>query len=142
MAYTLPPLVNGKSNEWADIAVIILGQVFRAVTKINYNVSREMKNVYGAGAGPVSRIYGQINPEASITILMEELENIISIIPSGNLQDIPEFPIIVTYTDPSLPPRVHTLEYCRFMDNPRASERGSGEIECECKLVIGNVKYK
>lgn len=142
MAYGLIPLVNGKSNEWADIVVNILGLPFAGVTKINYDDKQDMKNVYGAGNRPVSRIYGQFNPEASVTLLMEEVENILSIVPTGVIQAIPEFNIIITYTDPSMPTRVHTLRNCRFMSNPRSSERGTGEIECEMQLIISHVEYR
>lgn len=141
MAYGLIPLINGKSNEWADITVNILGLPFAGVTKLSYNDSQNMKNVKGAGNRVVSRIYGDFEPEASISLLMEEVENILSVAPNRVIQAIPEFNIIVTYTDPSMPTRVHILRNCRFMDNPRSSERGTGEIECEMKIIISHVEY-
>lgn len=141
MAQGFVPLINGKSYEWADITFNILGLPFAGVTKINYDDPRNMKNVKGAGDRVVSRIYGDFEPEASITLLMEEVQNIISVAPGRVIQNIPEFDIVVTYTDASVVPVVHTLKNCRFMNNPRGSERGTGEIECEMKLIISHVKY-
>lgn len=141
MAYGLVPLINGKSYEWADITFNLFGLPFAGVTKINYDDPQNMKNVKGSGNRVVSRIYGDFDPEASISLLMEEVENILSVAPKRIIQNIPEFNITVTYTDPTAVTRIHILRNCRFMNNPRGSERGTGEIECEMKLIISHVEY-
>jgi hypothetical protein len=117
MAYSLPALINGKSNEWADIVINALGSTFTGVTAIEYSLAQEMENVYGAGNKPVSRSYGNFMPDGKITILMEELEALQAAAPFGVLQRIPEFDITVFYFDPSLPPRTHTLKNVRIKNN-------------------------
>lgn len=141
MAYGLVPLINGKSYEWADIVINILGVPFAGVTKITYEDSQEMKNVMGAGNRPVSRVYGQFTPSASVTLLMEELENIQRIAPRGVIQNIPEFPIVITYVDAALIPVRHVLKNCRFMKNSRDVSRGSEEIEIELQLIISHIEF-
>lgn len=141
MAYSLVPLINGKSYEWADITINILGLPFTTVTKIKYEETRNMKNVKAAGDRVVSRIYGDYESTASISILMEDVENIQSVAPGGVIQAIPEFNITVTFIDPSLITRVHTIRNVRFMTNGRESERGGGEIEVEIPLIISHIEF-
>lgn len=141
MAYGLIPLINGKANEWADIVMNIFGLPFTMVTKINYEETQDMKDVLGAGNRVVARIHGAFSTEVSISILMNEVENIQAVAPLGKLQAIPEFPIVISYVDPSLPPRTHTLNNCRFMNNGRSSERGGGEIEVEFKIICSDISF-
>lgn len=141
MAYSLPALINGKSYEWADIIINILGAQFAGVTSISYEDNQEMENIYGAGNRPVSRAYGNFRPTAKVTLLMEELEAIQAIAPNGVLQLIPEFDITVAFVDSALVPRVHTIKNCRFTKNMRNVNQGDTSIACELDLIISHVKF-
>ena len=114
MAYPILPLVNGKAYEWADIQLIILGVPFTGVTSIEYSEPQEMKNDMAAGRFPNARIYGQVTPEAKITLLMSEVEAIQAVAPNGRIQDIPEFDIPVIYLDPNNVTGSHVIKNCRF----------------------------
>jgi hypothetical protein len=141
MAYPIPPLINGKSYEWADIIVNVLSQPIIGITNIEYEEKQGMENIYGAGRFPVSRGYGKIEPTAKMTILMEELENIQSVAPQGRIQDIPEFDIVVMYVDSALVTRKHVLKNVRFMNNKRASSSGDTSIPVELELIISHIQY-
>lgn len=141
MAYPIPPLINGKSYEWADIIVNVLSQPIIGITNIEYEEKQGMENIYGAGRFPVSRGYGKIEPTAKMTILMEELENIQSVAPLGRIQDIPEFDIVVMYVDAALTTRKHVLKNVRFMNNKRASSSGDTSIPVELELIISHIQY-
>jgi hypothetical protein len=141
MAYPIPPLINGKSYEWADIIVNVLSQPIIGITNIEYEEKQGMENIYGAGRFPVSRGYGKIEPTAKMTILMEELENIQSVAPLGRIQDIPEFDIVVMYVDSALVTRKHVLKNVRFMNNKRASSSGDTSIPVELELIISHIQY-
>jgi hypothetical protein len=141
MATIIPPLINGKSYEYADIIVNILGVPVVGITSIEYDVKQNMENIYGAGNKPVSRGYGKFEPTAKITLLMEEIENITAVSPLGTLQAIPEFEIVVIYLDAALITRKHVLKDVRFMNNPRKSNSGDTSISCELDLIISDVKY-
>lgn len=142
MAYGLIPFINGKQHEWADITLNIFGVPFGGCTDIEYSEVQEMKNVMAAGTRPYGRIYGQFTPTAKISLLAKEVEAIQAVAVGGVIQNIPEFPIIVTYTDPGLIPVVHTLKNCRFMSNGRKSSRGDGEIVVELDLIISHVEFQ
>jgi hypothetical protein len=137
----LPVLINGKSYEWADITINILGQPFAGVTNIEYEDSQEMENIYGAGPRPISRAYGNFKPTAKVTILMEELEGIQAVAFGGVIQNIPEFDISVAFTDSALTPRIHTIKNCRFTKNLRKVSQGDTSIACEIDLIISHVKF-
>lgn len=141
MAYSLPPFINGKSNEWADIVINILGQPFTSAQSIEYSVNQEMEGIYGAGNKQVSFGYGNFKPEAKVTILMEELEALQEAAPGGVLQRIPNFDITIFYFDPSLPPRTHTLKSCRIKNNTRKSAQGETSIPCELELLVGDILF-
>jgi hypothetical protein len=121
------PLINGKAYEFADITCIILGTPIIGVTAIEYY--------------PVARGYGQITPSAKVTILMNEVMNIVSAAPNGRIQDIPEFDIVVTFTDANLIPVVHKIRNCRFMKNMIASATGDTSIPMELDLVVSHIEF-
>lgn len=141
MAYPIVPLINGKSYEWADIVVNVLGLPIIGITSIEYEEKQAMENIYGAGRFPVSRGYGKIEPTAKMTLLMEELENIQSVAPLGRIQDIPEFDIVVIYLDPAAITRKHILKNCRFMNNKRSASTGDTSIPVELDLIISHIQY-
>jgi hypothetical protein len=141
MANILPALINGKSYEWSDITLNIMGVPIVGITSIEYGEDQDMMNNYGAGNLPVSRGYGRITPTAKITLYMEEVENIITIAPLGRLQNIPEFDIIVSYVDLSLTPRVHKLRNVRFKNNMRTTKEGDQSISVDMELVISNIEW-
>lgn len=141
MAYPTVPLINGKSYEWSDIVVNVLGTPIVGITSIEYEEKQGMENIYGAGRFPVSRGYGKVEPTAKITLLMEELENLQTIAPLGRIQDIPEFDIVVMYLDPANVTRKHVLKNVRFMNNKRSSASGDTSIPVELELIISHIQY-
>jgi hypothetical protein len=138
----LVPLINGKSYEWGDIVLNIMGVPIVGITAIEYEEKQDMKNIYGAGRRPVSRGYGAIEPTCKITLLMEEVENIQSVAPNGNLMDIPEFDIVVMFADSALTPRKHKLRNARFMNNNRVSNQGDTSIPVAFDLIISHVEWQ
>lgn len=141
MAYSLPPFLNAKSNEWADIILNFGGQPLTTIKNVEYSNAQAMEAVMGAGNKPVSFGYGNFSSEAKITVLMEELEAIQAIAPGGVLQRIPNFDITICYFDPSLPLRTHTLKSCRFKNNVRKSAQGETSIQCELELLVGDILF-
>lgn len=141
MAYPIVPLINGKSYEWADIAINILGVTIVGVTSIEYEEKQGMENIYGAGRFPVSRGYGKVEPTAKITLLMEEVQAIMAVAPLGRIQDIPEFDISVIYLDSALVTVKHKLRNVRFMSNNRNSSSGDTSVPVEMDLILSHVEW-
>ncbi len=142
MAQNITPLINGKSYEWADIIVNILGVPVVGITSIEYAEKQNMENIYGAGSYPVSRGYGKVEPTAKITMLMEEVESLMAAAPLGRLNQIPEFDIVVMFVDTNLVTRKHVLRNVRFMNNSRTSSQGETSIPVELELVLSNIDWQ
>lgn len=141
MAVNITPLINGKSYEWSDIIVNILGVPVVGITAIEYGEEQGIENIYGAGAYPVSRGYGKVEPTAKITLLMEEVEAIQAAAPQGRINQIPEFDITVAYVDTNLVSRVHKIRNCRFKKNMRSSAQGDTNIPVELDLVCSHIEW-
>lgn len=135
------PLINGKAYEFADITCIVLGTPIVGVTAIEYGEEDNIENVYATGRYPVARGFGQIEPSAKVTILMNEVMSIVAVAPNGRLQDIPEFDIIVTFTDANLIPVVHKIRNCRFKKNMITSATGDTSIPVELDLIVSHIEF-
>ena len=64
------PLINGESYAWAQIVCTVLNVPIVGITEISYKEMQEKKDNYGQGKYPVSRGYGKIETEGSITLLL------------------------------------------------------------------------
>ncbi len=136
------PMINGRVYSWADLVINILGVVVTGVTAISYKSKRDKENVYGAGAEPVGRGYGNKTYEGSITLHVDEIAAIEAASPSGSLDDIPPFTIVVSYQPETGPIKTEKLKFCEFMENSRAWKQNDTKGEVEIPLVIGSIQWK
>jgi hypothetical protein len=142
MAVQLPPLINGKAHEYADITCNILGLPATTMRAIKYSSKQNMQNIYGPGTGVTGRVFGTIEHTASVTLLAQEIEGFQTVSATGRIQDIPEFDITVFYLDASYVPVTHILKGCRFTSNGREAASGDGAIEFEIELIIADIQWK
>lgn len=141
MGILITPLINGKSYEWSDIQVVVLGAPITGITNIEYEEKQAMENIYGAGENVVSRGYGKVEPTAKITLKMEEVEGIMSVAPLGRLNKIPEFDIVVLFLDDSLIPRKHVIKNVRFTGNNRKSSTGDTSLDIDLELICSHILW-
>ncbi|QKG57005.1 hypothetical protein GKZ68_10425 [Hymenobacter sp. BRD128] len=136
------PLINGRAYDWASIRFQALGQTIAGTTAISYEDTQEKVNNFGAGVNPTSRGLGKIESKASVTMEMKELERIQAALPAGGrIQDIPAFPIVVSYVNPSNMLVTHTLHDCEFTNNKREIKTGDTNIEVELELIISHITW-
>jgi hypothetical protein len=136
------PLINGIAYGWSSVTVNILGRPVVGITSVSYSESQEMENNYGAGNRPISRGYGRITSEASITLDMTELQALREVAPNGRLADIPEFDIIVSYVPDSNRTVTHTIRNCRFMGDGVEVEEGAMNITQDMELIISHIEWQ
>lgn len=137
------PLVNGVEYAWVDITVNILGRQVPGITSIEYGDSREKQNNFGAGTNPVSRSRGKRVPEnVKMTLYKSEMQGLQAIAPNGNIDDIPPFDIVVSYTNSEQVNVTDTIKNCEFMGNKRSASEGSAEgIKVELELICSHVEW-
>jgi hypothetical protein len=137
----LLPLINGHSYDWSSIIMNIMGVPIAGVIKIKYDETQTIENKYGAGRRPVSRGFGRIVPNCSVTMMMEEVQAIMLIAPNGLLMDIPEFDIVMTWVDATLIPVTATIRNCRFMNNIVDTNEGDTGTPVELAILPSHVEW-
>ncbi len=137
-------LINGRAYDWASLKLRLLGQLVLGVTAVSYEETQEKVNNYGAGTLPVSRGLGKIEPKASLTLEMKELERIMASAKAQGLQrlqDIPPFPVVVAYLNEANVVVTHTLNNCEFTNNKREVKSGDTQIEVELELILSHITW-
>lgn len=136
----LPPLINGKSYENADVNLTIMGTLIPGVKAINFGeMLNDMDGVTGSGRDYVSYVNGKLKKTGSITLLYEEVANIESVAPNGKIFDIPVFPISVSWTDPSLVTRAYVIT-CKFKGFNMDTKDGDTATPIELPLAVFSIK--
>lgn len=135
------PLINGQEYSWSQIEVRIFDTLIAGITAIDYEDEQEMQDNYGAGKYPVSRGYGAIKTKASMTLFSNEVEALQNATPSGRLQDIPEFDVIVNYLPEGGTPITHIINNCRFKKNSRKTKQGDMSIPVELELIASHITW-
>ena len=136
----ISPRINGHSYEWSDCQLSIAGSVpVIGITEISFSYARDIKNIYGAGSEPVSVGYGAKTYDASITLLMEEVENLISIAPNSDLTQIPTFTITVSWLDSENAIVTRKLKNVKFMNYDLKTKQGDTSTPITMKLIYAGL---
>lgn len=136
------PLINGVLYSWASIKFVVGTVPVTGITAIKYDEKQNIVDEHGAGAYAVGRGMGNIDFNASITLLMEEIEALQKASLTGRLQDLGWFDIIVAFIAVGTVVTTHTLKNCQFKVNGRDAKQGDTKLEKELELAIGNILWK
>lgn len=135
-------LINGINYSWADITTILLGNPLFGITKIKYNRKQKKENNYGAGTIPVSRGYGNIEPEASLTLFIDEWRFIIKAAPGRDPFRITPFNVQVLFGALNgLDADKDTLLACEFTEDGFDANQGDTKLLITVPLIIGEIKH-
>lgn len=141
MAVAGVPLINGVAYTHADIILNVLGFPIIGMTAIKYSDMQDITLNYGTGQHPASRGYGAIQPTASITLTMEEIQKISNAAPLGRIQNIPDFDIGVNFTTEAGNFTRHRLVRCRFKGRNTDSSVNNSQIVEELELSVVEIQY-
>lgn len=134
------PLINGKSYSYVDLVVVIAGVPVFGIDQLTYESTQEKTNNYGASALPVSRGRGKKEFTGSVTLSMNEIENIRDAIDSGSLLDVEPFDIQVTYINPQKTV-THILKNCEFTSDGADTSEGDTKIAKQLNLIMSHINY-
>lgn len=135
------PLINGVEYAWGDIVATVGGVPLVGVTAIEYADDQVVENHYGAGRYPVSRSKGRVTPTAKITVSMIEVLAWQKISPTGRIQDIAPFPIVVSYLPEDGQIVTDKILNCQFKKNTRAWKEGDTRQLVDLDLEISNIEW-
>ena len=134
------PLINGVEYGWASVTTNIAGVVETCITAIEFADKQTVENIYGAGQHPVARGYGKIEPSASITLLKSAVEDIRTASPTGRLQDIAPFDIVVSFVNQGNPKIIkHVVKNCQFTEDPFSGKEGDTKFEITLPLLPSQI---
>lgn len=137
------PEINGVAHSWANLQVNIGGVPVTGIQKITYKDSQTIENIYGAGQRPVGRGYGKIESTASMTLLRSEIEALRDSSPTGRLQDIAPFDIIVQFLPVNGQKIVtHRLRNCQFKDDGVDISGGDTSNSEELPMILSHIEWK
>ena len=137
------PMINGVLPSWATIQVLIEGVIVTGITDIKYDDSQEIENVYGAGQNPIGRGYGRITCKADITLERSEIESIRKSSPTGRLQDIAPFDIVVAFIPVcGSMMATHIIKNCQFLDDGVEAKEGDTKNEKQLNLLPTHIIRK
>ncbi len=135
------PLINGVEYSWGDITATIGGVPVIGITAIDYGDEQVVENHYGAGRYPVSRSKGRVTPVAKITLSMGEVVAIQAKSPTGRLQDLAPFPIVVAYIPEDGQIVIDKIMNCQFKKNERKWKEGDTRQLVDLDLVPSHIAW-
>jgi hypothetical protein len=137
-------IINGKIRNYASVRIYIFGQLLQTVKAISYKRVDAIDPVKVVGQSkPIGFTQGDEQYEGSITLLSEEVDTIqLGLPPGSTIQDIPAFPISISYLGESGHLVAHTLIGTKMKENGRSVEAGSNDaISVEIPLYIGDINW-
>jgi hypothetical protein len=137
----LIPLINGIEYSWGDITATVGGVPVVGITAIEYGDDQVVENHYGAGRFPVSYSKGRVTPSAKITVAMGEVIGWQAKSPTGRLQDLAPFPIVVAYIPEDGQIVTDKIMNCRFKKNARNWKEGDTRQLVDLELVPSHIKW-
>lgn len=136
--------INGKYRNYGSVRATAFGRTFTTVKALNYKRADAIDPVKAVGTTKaIGYTQGDETYEASITLLSEEVDDIQKSLPPGTtLQDIPAFPISISYVGDNGMLVSHTLIGCKFKENGRSAEAGSNDaLAVEIPLYVGDINW-
>lgn len=135
-------IINGISYGWRDIYVVLFGQPVVGITKVTAKEKQTKTNNYGIGASPVSRGYGNIEPEASIEVYSEEFFKLITAA-GGSLLKVPPFDLTIVLGNSALglENKKIVLRACEFTESGIDVAQGDQKISVTLAMVVGAIDW-
>lgn len=138
-------LINGRSYDWSMIEFNfsnIAGEPIMGISGIKYARERKIEKNYGVGSKPIGKGYGNIDFTCSITMDMNASEQIKSLVPSGVLEELGEFDLVVSYNHPTTGATViDTIKGCIFSEQGTDVSQDDTKIEKEYNLNPGDIEF-
>jgi hypothetical protein len=138
------PVINGKYRNYSSIRITAFGALLTTVKAISYERTDAIDGVKALGTTKdIGYTQGDEKCVGSITLLSEEVDAIQKSLPPGkSIQDIPSFPISVSYVGDTGLQVAHTLIGCKFTKNSRTGEAGSNDaLSVEIPLYIADINW-
>lgn len=139
--FSTPALINGINFSWQNAKIVLFNLPLIGITKIKLNEEQEKANNYGSGSLPISRGYGRISYDCSMTVYWDEIAPIINASPGRKIINIPPFDFSMVLTSTRQPTQVIKVRMAEFTKTPFEVNEGATKIEVECPMIIGGIDW-
>jgi len=138
-----PPMINGRLYGWSDISFAPMGIPIAGILAINYKDSQVIDAVMAGGNRANGVGFGNVSTNGSITLLKEEVDAMVNSAPGGRIQNIPAFPVIVSFMpEGSTNISINTLKWVIMKENAVDTKQGDTSIGVTIELFVGDIKWK
>lgn len=138
-------LRNGINYSWGDIKVVLFGRVVTGITSVSYNRKQTKENNYGQGEEPISRGYGNVEYEASLTLYADELRALkASAIAAGtDLLGLSPFDVQVIYgASRTQTFGLDVLKSVEFLEDPLTANQNDTKFLMDVPIIIAGVEAR
>lgn len=137
----MPFRANNIEYSWSSLRFSFLGNNdVKGVKSINYKVTRQSDNLYGAGDEPVGLGYGNKTYEGEIQLMMKDVRAIRQAAGSS-LVDIPPFTMTIQYANEGEAITAETLLGVRFLEDGLTGESGANELPVTIPLGLTGIEF-
>lgn len=131
----------GTMLGWNNMSLNLFGRELEGFDSLKYSDKENHGLVFGGGKYAVGKSKGNYEPEASISLYIEENIALLRSLPKGmRLQEIPDFDIPVSYEYQG---SIYTdiIRNCSFTSNGRETKNGEGKMVMEYPLCCTHIDY-
>ena len=136
-------LINSRLYSWSDITALILNHLLIGIKAINYKDNVVHEDAMGQGSVPVGYTTGPYKAEASVVLLMSEVQALRNASVDGRLTSIRPFVWTIAYLNEDQIPVKHSF-MAKFTNDEAGGDNGSsGALETKLELkVVGRINWK
>ena len=133
------PKINGQEFSWSNVT-ITAGGVDLEVVAVKYKASRKKENILTTGDKPTRRSYGDVEFEASVTVLLSDLFALQENVPNDDISLIEPFNVIISWR-PKLKKNTEVVRLvsAEFLEYEVSASQGDMKVEVELPLIISDI---
>jgi hypothetical protein len=91
--------INTRNYAWKDCEIRVGGRLLTSVQGVSWNTKQEKEYIYGKGTKPLAVKEGNEATEGTLTVLQDELEQMLDTAPDGKLTKLKNLDIQVAFSD-------------------------------------------
>jgi hypothetical protein len=128
-------MFNSRQYEWADLSILIGGNIVTGARAISYKSTQEKEVIYAKGNEGHSIQRGNVKHEGEITMLQSEYEKL-CLAGGGSILSM-RVNINVNYGDPIKGDKMTTdvVEYAEFTEEAKEMKQGDKNMEVKIPFI-------
>jgi hypothetical protein len=128
--------INGRKFSWEDIKITMPHGKLVDVDSIDYEDSRKVNRIYGAGSGVQGYSKGNYEGKGKVSLLREEYVLLVEEAGSDGIYGLEPFEITITYKDKDGNEQGVTLPDCLFVSRKTSSKQQDEKVMYDIEFEI------